>query len=118
MRNKFLADMSEVVARSSCTTNKVHQDNKFLADMSEIPSITFAKWSEAPVNDADTYKATSNASVKPDKSASGSGSADCPATIATLDDHTDPVWICRQAGFEVGKQVIEKKSSLGMRICM
>ena len=70
MRNKFLADMSEVVARSSCTTNKVHQDNKFLADMSEIPSITFAKWSEAPVNDADTYKATSKASVKPDNKAS------------------------------------------------
>ena len=114
MRNKFLADMSEVVARSSCTkTNKVHQDNKFLADMSEIPSITFAKWSEALVNDADTYKATSKASVKPDKSASGSGSADCPATIATLDDHTDPVWICRQAGFEVGKQVIEKKVESG-----
>ena len=85
----------------------------FLADMSEIPSITFAKWSEAPVNDADTYKATSKASVKPDKSASGSGSADCPATIATLDDHTDPVWICRQAGFEVGKQVIEKKVESG-----
>ena len=70
MRNKFLADMSEVVARSSCTTNKVHQDNKFLADMSEIPSITFAKWSEAPVNDADTYKATSKASIKPDNKAS------------------------------------------------
>ena len=71
MRNKFLADMSEVVARSSCTkTNKVHQDNKFLADMSEIPSIAFAKWSEAPVNDADTYKATSKASVKPDNKAS------------------------------------------------
>ena len=116
MRNKFLADMSEVVARSSCTTNKVHQDNKFLADMSEIPSIPYAKWSEAPVNDDDTY--TAKASVKPDNSASGSGSADCPASIATLDDHTDPVWLCRQAGFEVGKQVIEKKSNLGMRICM
>ena len=32
------------------------------------------------------------------------------ATAATLSDHSSPTWIAGQAGFEVGKQVVEKKA--------
>ena len=44
---------------------------------------------------------------------SGNAGAQAPAkvvrnSVATLSDHSDPIWIAQQAGFEVGKTVVEK----------
>jgi hypothetical protein len=44
---------------------------------------------------------------------SGNAGAQAPAkvvrnSVATLSDHSDPIWVAQQAGFEVGKNVIEK----------
>jgi hypothetical protein len=83
---------------------------KLLSDIVGTP-VSYDKW----LNDkndgngepqASCISAKAKAAAGNDKAAS---SVRPSAAIVTLEDHTDPKWICSQAGFGVGGQVVEKK---------
>ena len=81
----------------------------FLAGVAAVVGspMTFDKWDDYPDDDDDdiapAHKAKASMESKSVSAVSG------PTTLATLDDLSDPVWICSQAGFSVGGQVVEKK---------
>jgi len=66
----------------------------FLDGLSEVvgTTIQYSKWTDA----------------KKPASAAAAAPAAAATRIASLSDHSDPVWIAKQAGFEVGKTVVEK----------
>ena len=70
--------------------------------------VTFDKWDDY-LDDDDDDNAPAAHKVKACMQSKSVSADTGPTTLATLDDHSDPVWICSQAGFTVGGQVVEKK---------
>ena len=75
--------------------------SKYLADCSALMGqmITFVDWAE---------EEESTAGAEKPQPTMAQSSTPTPKALATLRDLQDPVWIAQQAGFSVGKMVVQK----------